>query len=53
MNSKMPIRLIMFVICGKMFMIVSIKSLMATDALIKRKILIMRKPRITEVAPPN
>ena len=52
MNSKMPIKLMMFVIYGKMFMIVSMRSLIEIDALIRRKILMMRKPRMIYVVLP-
>ena len=52
MNSKMPIRLIMFDIWGRMFRIVSISSLIAIEALTRRKILMILKPRMTEVVAP-
>ena len=52
MKSKMPMRPMMFVIWGKMFRIVSISSLIEIEAFTKRKTLIIRKPRITEVVAP-
>ena len=49
MNSRMPIRLIMLRIYGKMFKMVSIRRRIAIEALTSLKILMIRKPRITDV----
>ncbi len=52
MKSRISIKLIMLEICGKMLRIVSISSLIAIDALTSLKILMMRKPRMTDVVAP-
>ena len=52
MKSKMPMSPMMFVICGNIFKIVSIRSLIEIEAFTRRKTLMIRKPRMTEVVAP-
>ena len=49
MNMSIPMRDMMFVIYGKMLARVSMMTFMCIDVLIKRKILMILKPRMTDV----
>ena len=53
MKSSIPIRLIMLVIYGRIFMIVSIRSLIDMEALTSLNILIILKPLMIEVVEPK